>query len=73
MYQKPAWRRHMVCFSSQQNLVLGLSLLFKHFFTSDICTVFVQACTDDSPHEGPFKKDAPAWCTSPFEPEGILR
>ncbi|TVU34646.1 hypothetical protein EJB05_16489 [Eragrostis curvula] len=29
-------------------------------------------CTDASPHEGPFKKDAPAWCVAPFEPEGIL-
>ncbi|XP_044974129.1 uncharacterized protein LOC123442091 [Hordeum vulgare subsp. vulgare] len=29
-------------------------------------------CTDDSPHEGPFKRDAPAWCASPFEPEGLL-
>uniref|UniRef100_J3L7I2 Heparan-alpha-glucosaminide N-acetyltransferase catalytic domain-containing protein n=2 Tax=Oryza brachyantha TaxID=4533 RepID=J3L7I2_ORYBR len=29
-------------------------------------------CTDDSPHEGPFKTDAPAWCYAPFEPEGIL-
>lgn len=31
-----------------------------------------RACTDDSPHEGPFKSDAPAWCASPFEPEGLL-
>ncbi|PAN26678.1 hypothetical protein PAHAL_5G030600 [Panicum hallii] len=30
------------------------------------------ACTDNSPHEGPFKNDAPAWCAAPFEPEGIL-
>ncbi|KAJ3676161.1 hypothetical protein LUZ60_003573 [Juncus effusus] len=29
-------------------------------------------CTDVSPFEGPFKKDAPAWCQAPFEPEGIL-
>ncbi|KAM3335208.1 hypothetical protein ACQJBY_029553 [Aegilops geniculata] len=29
-------------------------------------------CTDDSPYEGPFKRDAPAWCASPFEPEGLL-
>ncbi|CAD6235094.1 unnamed protein product [Miscanthus lutarioriparius] len=32
-----------------------------------------RACTDDSPHEGPFRNDAPAWCVAPFEPEGILR
>ncbi|KAL5656271.1 hypothetical protein ACJX0J_035590 [Zea mays] len=31
-----------------------------------------RACTDDSPHEGPFREDAPAWCVAPFEPEGIL-
>ncbi|RLN24113.1 hypothetical protein C2845_PM07G33750 [Panicum miliaceum] len=30
------------------------------------------ACTDNSPHEGPFKNDVPAWCVAPFEPEGIL-
>ncbi|KAL5983765.1 hypothetical protein ACLOJK_017856 [Asimina triloba] len=33
----------------------------------------VQACTDNSPYEGPFKEDAPSWCQAPFEPEGILR
>ncbi|KAG0540871.1 hypothetical protein BDA96_03G446700 [Sorghum bicolor] len=31
-----------------------------------------RACTDDSPHEGHFRNDAPAWCVAPFEPEGIL-
>ncbi|KAJ6794396.1 heparan-alpha-glucosaminide N-acetyltransferase [Iris pallida] len=31
-----------------------------------------KACTYSSPHEGPFRKDAPAWCQAPFEPEGIL-
>ncbi|CAO2196353.1 unnamed protein product [Urochloa humidicola] len=31
-----------------------------------------RACTDDSPFEGPFRNDAPAWCVAPFEPEGIL-
>lgn len=29
-------------------------------------------CTYSSPHEGPFRDDAPAWCMAPFEPEGIL-
>ncbi|GJN16841.1 hypothetical protein PR202_gb03865 [Eleusine coracana subsp. coracana] len=32
----------------------------------------MQDCTDASPHEGSFKKDAPVWCVAPFEPEGIL-
>ncbi|KAL3538174.1 hypothetical protein ACH5RR_001540 [Cinchona calisaya] len=31
-----------------------------------------KACTYSSPHEGPFRNDAPAWCVAPFEPEGIL-
>ncbi|KAI3496204.1 hypothetical protein L1887_38559 [Cichorium endivia] len=31
-----------------------------------------KACTERSPYEGPFKKDAPSWCWAPFEPEGIL-
>ncbi|XP_023765509.1 uncharacterized protein LOC111914003 [Lactuca sativa] len=31
-----------------------------------------KACTEKSPYEGPFKKDAPSWCRAPFEPEGIL-
>ncbi|KAK7284381.1 hypothetical protein RJT34_19126 [Clitoria ternatea] len=31
-----------------------------------------EACTDKSPYEGPFKKNAPSWCYAPFEPEGIL-
>ncbi|XP_027351971.1 heparan-alpha-glucosaminide N-acetyltransferase isoform X5 [Abrus precatorius] len=31
-----------------------------------------EACTEKSPYEGPFKKNAPSWCYAPFEPEGIL-
>ncbi|KAI3979025.1 hypothetical protein MKX01_016200 [Papaver californicum] len=31
-----------------------------------------EACTDRSPYEGPFRKDAPLWCQGPFEPEGLL-
>ncbi|KAL0335480.1 UNVERIFIED_CONTAM: putative U6 snRNA-associated Sm-like protein LSm4 [Sesamum radiatum] len=31
-----------------------------------------KACTNNSPHEGPFRADAPPWCWAPFEPEGIL-
>ncbi|KAI4301759.1 hypothetical protein L6164_035006 [Bauhinia variegata] len=31
-----------------------------------------EACTENSPHEGPFKANAPSWCYAPFEPEGIL-
>ncbi|RZC59953.1 hypothetical protein C5167_021706 [Papaver somniferum] len=30
------------------------------------------ACTDRSPYEGSFRKDAPLWCQGPFEPEGLL-
>ncbi|KAF4364778.1 hypothetical protein F8388_018454 [Cannabis sativa] len=30
------------------------------------------ACTENSPYEGPFRRDAPAWCYAPFEPEGII-
>ena len=57
---------------------LGLCSLPKRFATV-IFSVYqlllwsMQACTDSSPHEGPFKNDAPAWCVAPFEPEGILR
>ncbi|XP_020211857.1 heparan-alpha-glucosaminide N-acetyltransferase isoform X1 [Cajanus cajan] len=31
-----------------------------------------EACTEKSPYEGPFKRNAPSWCYAPFEPEGIL-
>ncbi|KAK9136892.1 hypothetical protein Sjap_007486 [Stephania japonica] len=31
-----------------------------------------KACSENSPYEGPFRKDAPSWCQAPFEPEGIL-
>ncbi|KAL5566370.1 hypothetical protein UlMin_029534 [Ulmus minor] len=31
-----------------------------------------KACTENSPYEGPLRKDAPSWCYAPFEPEGIL-
>ncbi|KAI8000578.1 Heparan-alpha-glucosaminide N-acetyltransferase [Camellia lanceoleosa] len=32
----------------------------------------MQACTKNTPYEGPFLNDAPSWCWAPFEPEGIL-
>ncbi|GLT47932.1 hypothetical protein SLA2020_215850 [Shorea laevis] len=32
----------------------------------------LQAYTENSPYEGPLRKDAPSWCHAPFEPEGIL-
>lgn len=38
-----------------------------------IISVVTQACTEDSPYEGPLRIDAPSWCHAPFEPEGILR
>ncbi|XP_077218179.1 heparan-alpha-glucosaminide N-acetyltransferase-like protein (DUF1624) isoform X2 [Tasmannia lanceolata] len=31
-----------------------------------------KACSENSPYEGPYRKDAPSWCQAPFEPEGIL-
>ncbi|KAJ4719447.1 Heparan-alpha-glucosaminide N-acetyltransferase [Melia azedarach] len=31
-----------------------------------------KGCTEDSPYEGPLRKDAPSWCHASFEPEGIL-
>ncbi|KAJ7977934.1 Heparan-alpha-glucosaminide N-acetyltransferase [Quillaja saponaria] len=31
-----------------------------------------EACNENSPYQGPFRKDAPSWCYAPFEPEGIL-
>ncbi|KAL4202773.1 hypothetical protein AMTRI_Chr02g222850 [Amborella trichopoda] len=31
-----------------------------------------KACTASSLYEGPLRKDAPAWCQAPFEPEGLL-
>ncbi|TXG65102.1 hypothetical protein EZV62_006377 [Acer yangbiense] len=31
-----------------------------------------EACTQDSPYEGPLWNDAPSWCHASFEPEGIL-
>ncbi|KAJ8500572.1 hypothetical protein OPV22_011124 [Ensete ventricosum] len=31
-----------------------------------------KACTYGSPHAGPLRDDAPPWCQSPFEPEGIV-
>ncbi|XP_028770825.1 heparan-alpha-glucosaminide N-acetyltransferase [Neltuma alba] len=31
-----------------------------------------EACNENSPYEGPFKRSAPSWCYASFEPEGIL-
>ncbi|XLU75895.1 hypothetical protein S245_034948, partial [Arachis hypogaea] len=32
----------------------------------------IKACTEKSPFEVPFRKNAPSWCYAPFESEGIL-
>ncbi|KAL2345096.1 hypothetical protein Fmac_006381 [Flemingia macrophylla] len=32
----------------------------------------LKACTFNSPHDGPFREDAPSWCRAPFEPEGLM-
>ncbi|RZR93562.1 hypothetical protein BHM03_00022112 [Ensete ventricosum] len=44
-------------------------LWFSSFSSSKV----MQACTYGSPHAGPLRDDAPPWCQSPFEPEGIVR
>ncbi|KAG4913434.1 hypothetical protein JHK86_053867 [Glycine max] len=36
------------------------------------CNAVGHACTFSSPASGPFRDDAPSWCRSPFEPEGLL-
>ncbi|RYR52458.1 hypothetical protein Ahy_A06g027373 isoform C [Arachis hypogaea] len=48
--------------------VLGINHMYKHPAWKRS-----QACTEKSPFEGPFRKNAPSWCYAPFEPEGILR
>jgi hypothetical protein len=58
----------MYFFTAKSCFLLNITVFFKRVLTNSM-----QACTDVSPHEGPFKKDAPAWCASPFEPEGLLR
>ncbi|XP_058082279.1 uncharacterized protein LOC131230391 isoform X2 [Magnolia sinica] len=47
--------------------VLGINHMYQHPAWRRS-----KACTENSPYEGPFKKDAPSWCQAPFEPEGIL-
>ncbi|ONK62968.1 uncharacterized protein A4U43_C07F10030 [Asparagus officinalis] len=47
--------------------VLGINHMYQHPAWKRS-----KACTYDSPHAGPFRKDAPSWCHGPFEPEGIL-
>ncbi|KAL4370213.1 hypothetical protein S245_019060 [Arachis hypogaea] len=47
--------------------VLGINHMYKHPAWKRS-----QACTEKSPFEGPFRKNAPSWCYAPFEPEGIL-
>ncbi|RYR50463.1 hypothetical protein Ahy_A07g037073 [Arachis hypogaea] len=47
--------------------VLGINHMYKHPAWKRS-----QGCTEKSPFEGPFRKNAPSWCYAPFEPEGIL-
>ncbi|XP_072985265.1 uncharacterized protein [Typha latifolia] len=47
--------------------VLGINHMYQHPAWKRS-----KECTDNSPYAGPFRKDAPAWCLAPFEPEGIL-
>ena len=78
MYQHPAWKRSKVCRavfeckSSYQSLCTLFASALRPSETFHGNSV-LQACTYSSPHEGPFRDDAPAWCVAPFEPEGILR
>ncbi|KAK1583798.1 hypothetical protein Q3G72_027022 [Acer saccharum] len=45
----------------------------SHLSSSSLEEIQVlQACTQDSPYEGPLRNDAPSWCHASFEPEGIL-
>ncbi|KAF5180413.1 Heparan-alpha-glucosaminide n-acetyltransferase [Thalictrum thalictroides] len=48
-------------------VVLGINHLYQHPAWKRS-----KVCTEKSPYEGPFRKDAPSWCQAPFEPEGIL-
>ncbi|XP_057792086.1 uncharacterized protein LOC131008955 isoform X2 [Salvia miltiorrhiza] len=47
--------------------VLGINHMYQHPAWKRS-----ESCTTSSPHEGPFRSDAPSWCWAPFEPEGIL-
>ncbi|OAY66609.1 Heparan-alpha-glucosaminide N-acetyltransferase [Ananas comosus] len=47
--------------------VLGINHMYQHPAWKRS-----KACTANGPFEGPFLKDAPAWCLAPFDPEGIL-
>ncbi|KAJ0015270.1 hypothetical protein Pint_19772 [Pistacia integerrima] len=51
--------------------VLGINHMYHHPAWRR-SKVVPQACTQDSPYEGPLRSDAPSWCHAPFEPEGIL-
>ncbi|KAK9733761.1 hypothetical protein RND81_04G090600 [Saponaria officinalis] len=48
-------------------LLLGVNHLYQH-------PVYrrVQECSENSPDYGSLPPNAPAWCLSPFDPEGIL-
>ncbi|PNX65823.1 heparan-alpha-glucosaminide N-acetyltransferase-like protein, partial [Trifolium pratense] len=43
----------------------------NHLYSQPVWTRS-KACTLSSPASGHFRKDAPAWCHAPFEPEGLL-
>lgn len=87
MYQHPAWRRSKVCILVQSVLTQLFLSHFGYFclYLDLLCYLLlmrlcvfhlpkaVQACTESSPYEGPFRADAPPWCQAPFEPEGVLR
>uniref|UniRef100_A0A6N2LDG1 Heparan-alpha-glucosaminide N-acetyltransferase catalytic domain-containing protein n=1 Tax=Salix viminalis TaxID=40686 RepID=A0A6N2LDG1_SALVM len=47
--------------------ILGINHMYQHPAWKRS-----EACTDNSPYEGPFRTSAPSWCKAPFEPEGIL-
>ncbi|KAJ6384548.1 hypothetical protein OIU78_027783 [Salix suchowensis] len=47
--------------------ILGINHMYQHPAWKRS-----EACTENSPYEGPFRTSAPSWCKAPFEPEGIL-
>lgn len=79
MYHRPAWRRSKVhnFFALIAFDVFAILLCYHYLIVNSKRFIsfskVLQACTENSPYEGPFQIDAPSWCHAPFEPEGILR
>ena len=71
LYRRPIYSRTEVT-TYFLSLIWLVQLLFIVFTNEFWFVCLKQQCSINSPDYGPLPADAPSWCQSPFDPEGLL-